>query len=280
MEVLDYIMDVHLRNFISQKWHILLLLYVQISWYNTAVLAQRTYQASSSNSEPSNAIQNCSVGLMQSCPCNTTGLYCTSLNLTVVPDVTVKTITHLDLTGNAISRLENASFLELEFLVTLCLGHNRINFIDPQAFSNLYRLETLNLENNEITSLDPSGRTFQHLVSLKLLNLQDNKITKVNKYSFITMATFGTMPATVNLENNPILCDCDIWALKQWRQTREVSRVVIKLNCSDINRSYLEVPESTFGSCNASTDGIFSGETLCPICVNVDTNNKCNLQGP
>lgn len=83
----------------------------------------------------------------------------------------------LDLKNNSIGFIEDNAFLPLYNLHTLNLAENRLNTIGPQLFNGLFVLSKLTLNNNLIMSVDP--RAFQNCSALKELDLSSNALAEV-----------------------------------------------------------------------------------------------------
>ncbi|XP_060524278.1 toll-like receptor 7 [Cylas formicarius] len=83
----------------------------------------------------------------------------------------------LDLRNNSIGFIEDNAFLPLYNLHTLNLAENRLNTIGPQLFNGLYVLSKLTLNNNLIVNID--ARAFQNCSDLKELDLSSNALSQV-----------------------------------------------------------------------------------------------------
>lgn len=83
----------------------------------------------------------------------------------------------LDLRNNSIGSIEDNSFLPLYNLHTLNLAENRIHHIGELMFNGLYVLNKLTINNNLIVSVDP--KAFRNCSDLKELDLSSNAIEKV-----------------------------------------------------------------------------------------------------
>lgn len=71
----------------------------------------------------------------------------------------------LNLAGNPIARLKDASFQHVSQLVKLDLSRCQLVHIEDQAFAHLQILETLKLNSNNLTLLNNAtvSQTFTHL---------------------------------------------------------------------------------------------------------------------
>lgn len=83
----------------------------------------------------------------------------------------------LDLRNNSIGFIEDNAFLPLYNLHTLNLAENRLNTIGVQLFNGLFVLSKLTVNNNLIVNIDP--RAFQNCSALKELDLSSNALSEV-----------------------------------------------------------------------------------------------------
>ncbi|XP_050313830.1 toll-like receptor 7 [Anthonomus grandis grandis] len=83
----------------------------------------------------------------------------------------------LDLRNNSIGFIEDNAFLPLYNLHTLNLAENRLNTIGPHLFNGLFVLSKLTLNNNLIVTID--ARAFQNCSALKELDLSSNALSQV-----------------------------------------------------------------------------------------------------
>lgn len=83
----------------------------------------------------------------------------------------------LDLRNNSIGFIEDNAFLPLYNLHTLNLAENRLNMIGPLLFNGLFVLSKLTLNNNLIVSVDT--RAFHNCSALKDLDLSSNALEEV-----------------------------------------------------------------------------------------------------
>ncbi|XP_021361115.1 leucine-rich repeat-containing protein 70-like [Mizuhopecten yessoensis] len=103
----------------------------------------------------------------------------------------------------------------LSRLQDLKLGGTKVTAIPDYQFINNRNLVTLMLDRNGITDL--SQKTFHGLDrTLKTLNLQGNVIKSINK----CVLTSLTNVEMLYLGKNPLNCDCNLLALKNWITTR------------------------------------------------------------
>lgn len=102
-------------------------------------------------------------------------------------------LTHLKLTSNTLSQLDQCEFLSLKSLTKLNLNGNNLSTIDICSF---YGLRQSNKN---------------HLLNLYL---RSNQLETMHPCTFIN---FGR--STIHLENNPLLCNCSLNYLSHYRQS-------------------------------------------------------------
>lgn len=88
----------------------------------------------------------------------------------------------LNLSHNALTRIDSRTFKDLFFLQILDLRNNSIGFIDDNAFLPLYNLHTLNLAENRLNTIAPL--LFNGLFVLSKLTLNNNLIVSVDAKAF------------------------------------------------------------------------------------------------
>ncbi|KAH0616065.1 hypothetical protein JD844_026876 [Phrynosoma platyrhinos] len=88
----------------------------------------------------------------------------------------------LDLEGNDIHNLRNATFISCKSLTVLVLRRNRITSLNENSFAALQRLAELDLANNKIEWLPP--KLFKDLKELSKLDLSYNPIQKIQADQF------------------------------------------------------------------------------------------------
>ncbi|CAH1114176.1 unnamed protein product [Psylliodes chrysocephalus] len=152
----------------------------------------------------------------------------------------------LNLRYNKISFIEFNSFYYLGSLTSLDLSHNRFKMtysINENPFNNILKLESLMLRNNLIEELpdfnnliylqtvDLSYNSIKdvpvHYIisqpseSLKLFNLSNNAIKYVDLKYVDVLLEANNPPRSqvqVDLQNNPLVCDCTNYDLVQYCQ--------------------------------------------------------------
>lgn len=92
----------------------------------------------------------------------------------------------LNLSHNALTRIDTTTFKELYVLQILDLRNNSIGYIEDNAFESLYNLHTLNLAENRLHTL--SDKLFNGLKVLSKLTLNNNliSIVEINVFSNCT----------------------------------------------------------------------------------------------
>lgn len=165
----------------------------------------------------------------------------------------------LDLRGNNIRALPMQVFYDLNSLDTLKLSHNAINLlqtkvlvglnnlrvfqmeecrlsqIDADVFMATKHLRQLDLSNNAIANLEPGALLIQtlhrihldgnrlqavpsdiaHLPRLQELDLSYNRIKRIDNCKFGNIMNL----TSINLRENPFVCDCDLFWLRNLRAT-------------------------------------------------------------
>ena len=91
-------------------------------------------------------------------------------------------LTHLDLSSNRLTKLNNQDFQNLQNLNELLLNENKIAMIESDTFKYLINLKTLSLRQNYLLEL--KNYTFKFLGSLTILNLNNNSISSIYKETF------------------------------------------------------------------------------------------------
>lgn len=102
----------------------------------------------------------------------------------------------LNLSHNALTRIDTTTFKELYFLQILDLRNNSIGYIDDNAFEPLYNLHTLNLAENRLHTL--SDRLFNGLKVLSKLTLNNNLISIVEPKVFINCSDLKELDLSSN----------------------------------------------------------------------------------
>uniref|UniRef100_A0A6I8PD73 Amphoterin-induced protein 3 n=1 Tax=Ornithorhynchus anatinus TaxID=9258 RepID=A0A6I8PD73_ORNAN len=116
------------------------------------------------------------------CICTADLLSCARRGLVEAPAPLPAVATALDLSYNALPRLQDHWLAGLPRLQTLRLGHNQISGLSPRAFHNATSLRHLDLSSNALSAV--RKRDFEELVNLEELLLYDNRIARVEEHAF------------------------------------------------------------------------------------------------
>ena len=112
------------------------------------------------------------------------------------------------------------------------LSSNQISAINEKDAMLLNNITYLDLRYNQLVSLG----NLQQLSSIKVLLLHGNKINTVSKSFLSTKPSLNTL----DLHDNPFICNCDVEDLKKWILTDKV--VALWNNASDGNRYMCTLP--------------------------------------
>jgi insulin-like growth factor-binding protein complex acid labile subunit len=96
-----------------------------------------------------------------------------------------------------------STFKEIGKLRQLYLNSNKIVSLDNRVFRNLNQLQTLDLCYNFLQNID--ARIFSRLSDLRSLSLCHNNVSRIT----ITLLQAVIRIEKVDLEGNPLICDCD-----------------------------------------------------------------------
>ena len=144
--------------------------------------------------------------------------------ITSVPNLVYPKLTYLDMSNNAITKLEEDTFkgcpelkyLNLTFNVLseitsdtfsmdlsktqhLNLSHNRISYVGETSFMFMHALTTLDLRSNNLVSL--LDEALFGISSLEILHLENNQITKIDQDSFGTLGSLEYLSLRSNMIN-------------------------------------------------------------------------------
>ncbi|XP_072043499.1 toll-like receptor 6 [Amphiura filiformis] len=126
----------------------------------------------------------------------------------------------------------------------LDLHSNSISAIDKEEAMLLGNLTWLDLSYNQLVSLD----NLQNLNHMHTLILSGNKIAVVPE-SILSQSNHQELQ-TLELENNPLLCDCSVMALREWLLTDQVVSLYfgpIDLLFPDNYNYICHLPDSKYG---------------------------------
>ncbi|XP_065156657.1 toll-like receptor 7 [Atheta coriaria] len=103
----------------------------------------------------------------------------------------------LNLSHNALTRIDGRTFKDLFFLQILDLRNNSIGFIEDNAFLPLYNLHTLNLAENRLNTIGPL--LFNGLFVLSKLTLNNNLIVNVDAGAFHNCSALKELDLSSNV---------------------------------------------------------------------------------
>lgn len=102
----------------------------------------------------------------------------------------------LNLSHNALTRLDSRTFADLFFLQILDLRNNSIGFIEDNTFLPLYNLHTLNLAENRLNTIGPL--LFNGLFVLSKLTINNNLIVSVDSLAFRNCSDLKELDLSAN----------------------------------------------------------------------------------
>ena len=155
----------------------------------------------------------------------------------------------LDLSKNKIRYSNKLTSATLNKLKILDLSHNNITFIADEMKHLFSDLRTLNLSHNNIGDLTLNDLHFIQTPQDgdQVVDLSHNFITRLDLTSVIPQLLISDnnfshpLPFTLNMTNNPLVCDCDTVALKQLSEgtfnskLKNFVRFEPELKCGDDN---------------------------------------------
>jgi Leucine-rich repeat (LRR) protein len=184
-------------------------------------------------------------------------------HITKLPDslfLSCKSLEILDLSNNFIRFFHPSLFFGLN-LQTLLLQRNRLQDVGTM-FYNLKQLQELNLSSNEITDTIQRSTFPENLV---MLDLSYNRIENIRPYSFVGLNNIRMIDLRYNhistlskeslkvstgpyaqtgfrINENPLICDCNLVWLKQWNQATS-GPIIVNLNSTRCSGAY-DFPKS------------------------------------
>ena len=126
----------------------------------------------------------------------------------------------LDLTGNAIENIEIGMFSNLPSLIRIYLSGNKLNSI--YRFTD-FKFSTIDLSSNGLTSSAIQDGAF----NVVFLNLKDNNLTTLREEWFVAA------PEWLNLEENPLICDCVLYGALNLFQKGGIIEYGLQGSCND-----------------------------------------------
>ncbi|XP_076345112.1 uncharacterized protein LOC143244402 [Tachypleus tridentatus] len=129
----------------------------------------------------------------------------------------VSNLIELDLSENFLNWVPFEALKDCSLLRRLQLTNNPIQLIQNNTFSGLIHLTSLEMSNCRIYTIEPNA--FSGLESLEYLRLDGNKL------SFLSGKVVQDLPNlhTLDLYNNPWVCDCRISKLRKWMISQNVA---------------------------------------------------------
>jgi Leucine-rich repeat (LRR) protein len=127
-----------------------------------------------------------------------------------------KYLEELDLSNNALSRLDAHILEPLQQLQSLNLSHNNLKFSEHNFESQTY-LKRLDLSYNRINYVTPfmlSGLNTLEKLNLRGNNLKDLKACQFDRLQLNSLAR-KYFPIEIDLRTNPVNCDCDLFFLNR-----------------------------------------------------------------
>ncbi|KAL0894556.1 hypothetical protein ABMA27_013128 [Loxostege sticticalis] len=120
-------------------------------------------------------------------------------------------VQYLNLSNNQLTNIDNSGLRQLPSLEVLDLSFNKLIKITASSFQHMEWLVELNLDNNLICFI--GGKPFDFMPRLKVLSLRYNKLTMVSEATF---AKLRNNIAILDIDGNPLTCNCDLMWLKLW----------------------------------------------------------------
>lgn len=206
-------------------------------------------------------------------------------DVTVFPEPDAASLHYLDLSFNCIKNITELSLSKLSELKVLNLSRNLIDTIETGAFHNLQSLVKLDLSFNSLRVLNSS--VFAKLPKLKFLDLSSNHLSQLpnvlpmlelldgsnNSIEVLEEQSYSTVlyPQRIFLiGENPFICDCSTFWLKELLDTRKYLLRYAK---------YIR-PEKFFPKCSKpaglrdkSWDKLKDADFNCETGIKVDIDN-------
>jgi hypothetical protein len=122
----------------------------------------------------------------------------------------------LDLSNNNLKRLDKKTLEHLSGLSKLFLANNRLS-LGENNFQNNHRLEVIDLSNNQLQYL--TSHVFDNLNRVEKVNLNNNDLRSIDACIFanIHKNKLTRKNTVINLNNNPIECDCALFYLNRFK---------------------------------------------------------------
>ena len=140
-------------------------------------------------------------------------------------------LTSLSLANNRLLELQNGLMFSGNSLKILDISYCSISRIDETTIKyGVSNLEELYLQHNKIAYV--SCDSFNSLHSLKTLNIGYNNLHSIEMEIFVPLRTL----IELRLENNPVLCDCQLGDIHFWCLTHEIK--LENMTCVNSERNY------------------------------------------
>lgn len=134
-----------------------------------------------------------------------TELYLQNNSISVIPPglfTGLSKVTVLDLSHNEVTShwIGQATFTDMNRLISLDLSNNKLSRIDASSFTTLFTLQSLSLQNNQIESITENA--FAANRNLHTLQLSGNRITALDAGSFTGLEVLNALFLDGNLIMN------------------------------------------------------------------------------
>jgi len=140
-------------------------------------------------------------------------------------------LTSLSLANNRFLELQNGLMFNGNSLKILDISYCNISRIDETTIKyGVSSLQELYLQHNKIEYI--SSDSFNSLNNLKILNIGHNNLQSMQMEVFVPLRTLMEL----RLENNPVLCDCQLGDIYFWCLTLEIK--LENMTCVNSERSY------------------------------------------
>ncbi|XP_059491280.1 leucine-rich repeat neuronal protein 1-like [Neocloeon triangulifer] len=135
--------------------------------------------------------------------------------LAVIPNAALQTLGNLRLLKvdmNPVSKLQAYSFSELSVQEISASKMSDLRIVDGFSFHNLYNLTIMSMEDNDkLDFIDPEA--FANTTKMAVLRLNNNNLRGLSRQ----LVTTSSALTKISLLNNPLLCDCNFFWIKQNR---------------------------------------------------------------
>jgi len=140
-------------------------------------------------------------------------------------------LTSLSLANNRLLELQNGLMFSGNSLKILDISYCNISRIDETTIKyGVSSLQELYLQHNKIEYI--SFDFFNSLNNLKILNIGYNNLQSIEMKMFVPLRTL----IELRLENNPVLCDCQLGDIYFWCLTHEIK--LENMTCLNSERNY------------------------------------------